>query len=484
VYGNLSGGRGREVYFRARRLKARSLGARPPVLVRLGRSEATLADFSLNGIACYLDPSAETPRVGSVSEVEIVAASRPIFAARAQVVRVEEGLRGTKLALRLLDSLLDTNAAIGATREAEFRRVLDAGVGAYSEIPVAYRSAVFDGVMVLSHWRTILTAREQDLEQFARAPLGERIEELEQLAKGRIRSDWHAVHQRANEALEAIPPSGTAREAARRLTTSLLMPLLIDSPMWRQAYVKPRGYPGDYEFMNMIYEERPAGTSAFSRVMHQIGRDERLASTVRDRKNYLIDQLIGTARRVVGTGRNSVRILSVGAGPAREIHDYLVGHEAASVEYTITLVDQDEGALEYANEQVQRAAIVSGSRVDLRCRYVSFKDLLASPALRDEVSQQDLVYAAGLYDYLPQGLGAVLTRQLFDLLAPHGRLLIGNAASSEGIRWVPEFVLDWQMIYRDREEMLQLAAEIGIRAQADVEQDASSAWHFLVVDRQ
>jgi len=88
VYGSLSGGRGREVYFRARRYKARILGATPPVVVRLGPLEAFLADFSLNGVACYLHKPAEPPSVGSVSEIEIVAASQRIFAARAQVVRV------------------------------------------------------------------------------------------------------------------------------------------------------------------------------------------------------------------------------------------------------------------------------------------------------------------------------------------------------------------------------------------------------------
>lgn len=484
MYGSLSGGRGREVYFRARRLKARSLGAHPPVLVRLGQSQATLSDFSLNGIACYLDPTDETVKVGSVSEIQIVAADEQIFAGKAQVVRVESGLRGAKVALRLLDSLLDTESAIAATHDAEFRRSLAVGVDAYSSISPPYKDAVADGVLALSHWRALLSAREQELGRFSRVSAQEEIRELERLADGPIRRDWSAVNQRANEAISTLPDDGAVRDSARRLTTTLLMPFLIDSPMWRQAYAKPRGYPGDYEFMNMIYEEGSAGASAFSRVMHQIGRDERLASTVRDRRDYLVEQIVKTVARVMDSGGSRIRILSVGAGPAREVCDYLLSRRSRPAEFTITLVDQDEAALEYANEHVRRASIESGLQVDLRCRFVSFKDLLASPALRDEVVQQDLVYAAGLYDYLPEGLGSMLTRQLFELLSPGGRLLIGNAANSPGIRWVPEFILDWQMIYRDRDQMLSLTREIPARSRVNVERDASGAWHFLVLDRE
>ena len=79
-----------------------------------------------------------------------------------------------------------------------------------------------------------------------------------------------------------------------------------------------------------------------------------------------------------------------------------------------------------------------------------------------------MVYSAGLYDYIEtfedrKDKGSIaLTRKLFDLVKPGGRMIIGNMNLDmpTGVRWVMEAICDWYLIYRDKEEILTFASEI------------------------
>lgn len=486
AYEDLSGGRGREIYFRAPRLRGRALARRGRVTVRLGGAQGTLADFSLSGVACHLSTAGESLSVGAQVPIDISVDEKSIFSATARVVRTQLVTRGTKVAVHLLDHFLDTKEAIHRTRDIEFGHELALGVDFYSAVPAEYVNAVASAAIVLSHWRAILTAREEELKVKFRSEsdLLSSLQELAELAEPKIRRDWTIARARANDATERLGHDDQTRLAAQRLTSMLLMPLLMDSPSWKHGYAKPRGYPGDFEFMNMIYVQAPEGRSVFARVMHRLGCDERLAATVRDRRDYLVSQIMRSSKALLSAER-ALRIASIGAGPAREVEDFLTtGGDARPTSIDVTLIDQDEGALEFANERLRKAALEAGVALNLRCLHIAFRDLLASPALLAEMSGQDLIYASGFYDYLPQAVGAFLTKHLFSLVGAGGRMLIGNAADAPGIRWVPEFILDWRMIYRTPEQMRELAAGLGASAASSaVESDASAAWHFLVIDR-
>src|SRR5262249_8800064 len=75
----------------------------------------------------------------------------------------------------------------------------------------------------------------------------------------------------------------------------------------------------------------------------------------------------------------------------------------------------------------------------------------------------DLIYAAGLYDYLVQPLARRLTRLLFDMLRPGGRLLIGNVVPGMQGAGYMEAYMDWWLIYRNACDMHDLAALIPSR---------------------
>ena len=72
----------------------------------------------------------------------------------------------------------------------------------------------------------------------------------------------------------------------------------------------------------------------------------------------------------------------------------------------------------------------------------------------------DLIYSAGLYDYLDTRLATRLTAKLFGLLSPGGRLTYTNFAADIASIGIMEAATDWWLIYRSAAETRALSDEI------------------------
>jgi hypothetical protein len=68
----------------------------------------------------------------------------------------------------------------------------------------------------------------------------------------------------------------------------------------------------------------------------------------------------------------------------------------------------------------------------------------------------DFIYAAGLYDYLPDRIAGRLTEMLFRRLRPNGKLWIANFLPDIADAGYMEAFMDWWLIYRSEEQMLSL----------------------------
>ena len=79
---------------------------------------------------------------------------------------------------------------------------------------------------------------------------------------------------------------------------------------------------------------------------------------------------------------------------------------------------------------------------------------------RFELNNFDLVYAAGLYDYLNQHLGAAFTEKLFNTLRSGGQLVIPNFLPGIADIGYMECCMNWRLIYRDEKDMLRLLERI------------------------
>ena len=479
-YQDLEGKWGSAIYYRAPRYRPRALFGGERERFLLGSLEARLCDISLTGAAFFAEPPNPALELGSVAPMKLWIGDTLAFAGTAKVVRREDS--STKVAVRFVDSVFDAHQFSRLREALRFRRAVSLGTRAYIAVPEAYARAVSNVALFLRHWKSLLDKREEAIRRESDTESPDALNEMEQVAGERMREEWRGVRARAIETMPERDAPQDVLNASKCYTETLVTPLLMEAPIWNRAYTKPLGYPGDYVLMNYMYDETPEGNSAYGRILHRLGREERLAATVPARKAFLV-RLIGEK---IGGARSSktgkVRVASLGSGPAREIDDFLASSIVRNhVEFT--LIDQDESALQSAQERLVRAALRHRDAIKIRCRNVSFRELFANRGLLSDLADQDLVYSAGFFDYLPEQIARELLSALLRLLRPGGHLAIGNAADDQEVIWVPEFVLDWHMIYRTEEDMRSLADLPSDGSSFGVERDSSKSWHFLMVRR-
>jgi hypothetical protein len=105
-------------------------------------------------------------------------------------------------------------------------------------------------------------------------------------------------------------------------------------------------------------------------------------------------------------------------------------------------------------------------------------------AVRDSLANLDLVYSAGLYDYLPDLVAQRLTGVLYSRLRQGGRLLLGNMVEEPDTSWVLHFVLGWPLLYRTDESMLRIAQRLSpAPASVGITRDSTERCIFLDVTK-
>ncbi len=71
----------------------------------------------------------------------------------------------------------------------------------------------------------------------------------------------------------------------------------------------------------------------------------------------------------------------------------------------------------------------------------------------------DFVYAAGLYDYLPDAVAVKLTRKCVGMLRPGGTFLFANFSPETDVDGYMETFMNWALLLRSEHEMGLIAGE-------------------------
>jgi len=176
-------------------------------------------------------------------------------------------------------------------------------------------------------------------------------------------------------------------------------------------------------------------------------------------------------------------VLSIAAGPAQELFDLLQGSEELPAPLEVVLFDQDKNALAHAWRKLRPPVETRfQGQVKLTFLHDSIKRLVRDGNLFGQSSTFDLVFSCGLFDYLQPRTAVSLTRQLAAATAPGGQLLIANMVDHRA-RWFLEHQLDWSLIYRTREEMLDIGRRAVPGAQVRILEEETGANPFLEIVR-
>jgi len=245
---------------------------------------------------------------------------------------------------------------------------------------------------------------------------------------------------------------------------------ILEDPLTARSFNRPRGYAGDAEVLDMIYFPDKVDLGQVSNIGKKLfgyTTQTQIARALRERKDLLASYIEKTVEE-----NNGSEILSVACGHCREIE--LVEPAKRELIGRFAGIDQDYLSLEQAKSMVNLPVT---EFLDM-----SIIDLIRKDNLE---GKYNLIYSAGLYDYIGSKLAKRLTKNLYNRLAPGGRLLLFNVISDYREIGYFESYLNWPLIGRDQTAMFSLVDDIPSNeiATCEVKAGKNQTFHYLVVQR-
>jgi extracellular factor (EF) 3-hydroxypalmitic acid methyl ester biosynthesis protein len=205
------------------------------------------------------------------------------------------------------------------------------------------------------------------------------------------------------------------------------------------------------------------------------------AKAHRNRITYLKSCLSQEALRMERLGQ-PLRILNLGCGPAREIQEFLA--DSLSDRARFTLLDFNDETIQHTGRVLEELKTRHGRQTEIHFQRKSVQQILkegSRPVVDATAKKYDLVYCAGLFDYLSDRTCKQVMNILYGQVAPGGLLVGTNVDDSKPFRHMLEFVLDWHLIYRNEAKAALLLPDRIAPENARTVRDSTSVNIFIEV---
>jgi extracellular factor (EF) 3-hydroxypalmitic acid methyl ester biosynthesis protein len=255
-----------------------------------------------------------------------------------------------------------------------------------------------------------------------------------------------------------------------------LHPLLLCAPFMHRIFRKPLGYAGDYEMVNMMLRDAHEGSSLFAKVLNRWFLGQVPAVAHRNRVKLLTERLVQEAARVRGQHRPT-RVYNLGCGPAREVCDFIEQSEVSN-DTQFTLLDFNEETLSSTRNAIDTACHRSKRSTGVHLAKKSVAQILKA-GMRSVPAEYDLVYCAGLFDYLPDRACRQLLEIFYGMLVPGGLVVATNVDPSNPIRNIMGYIFEWWLIERNAAQVRALVPSLVRPEDFEVRSDPTGCNVFL-----
>lgn len=233
------------------------------------------------------------------------------------------------------------------------------------------------------------------------------------------------------------------RSTTRHPALARLRTILHEDPYTERGYAKPRGYPGDAVLLDYIYGSAPLpdATTPRGRAIYDWCAAKSTAfQSVRARRDTLAGAIDEAAHE-----KSGARVLAVACGHLREAA--LSAAVTSGTLADLVALDQDPLSLEVVGHTYPGTPV--------RTVQASIGALIRGTV---DLDSFDVIYAAGLYDYLDDASARALTATLCALLNPGGRLLFANFTDCWEAGYI-EATMHWFLVYRRAEDLAALVPD-------------------------
>jgi extracellular factor (EF) 3-hydroxypalmitic acid methyl ester biosynthesis protein len=216
----------------------------------------------------------------------------------------------------------------------------------------------------------------------------------------------------------------------------------LPGTMQAEALERKYGYSGDFEIIDHIYT-RHVSADPKLRLWDLFFHAQAAPVAVRNRKAYF-KQLM--TDHLAARAGSRLEMLNVASGPCRDLREFFLEQPEAKV--SVDCVDMDARAIDYGSR-------LCAPWLD-RIRY-HHRNILKHVPTR----AYDLVWSAGLFDYLSDRLFIHLLGVLLKVVKPGGEVVIGNFSDFNPSRDFMEIFGHWNLRHRSQETLRTLASQAG-----------------------
>ena len=397
-----------------------------------------------------------------------------LYSGIGRIVRAD----GRNCAVWLLTGTIDMPALAERERQLAYRSRINRHQATRNLVPPEYREVVEELSFFVRDHKDLVAPREEALRRSGDAN-PEALEALTEDLYQRMEPTWRELRKRAAAAVLPWMAEPARVDAMAEYTSRMVTRDIIGAPLVWRAFTKPLGYAGDFGTMMHVYRDAFEGPDAVDRVFHRFVSREPLGEGVRRRRDMMREFTRTEHQRVQAERGDDSRfqVMSLGCGPALELSEYAGACESWKGSAHWLLVDQEERALSVAYDAGLTAVRKNGKEGTVRCVNLRMRDVLFGRLA--ETEPLDLIYAAGLFDYLSTDRARQLLRVLVDSLRPGGLLTVGNARADDVQFWVPHFLLDWRLLYRTEADMYDLGAHLHDEVDPALTLEPAGAYWFL-----
>ncbi len=158
----------------------------------------------------------------------------------------------------------------------------------------------------------------------------------------------HNLVGRGNKILDRIGDRRIAN-AIKKKFRKIVSVLPYKSPLMDQGLNKPYGYPGDFDVIEKIYNNKPL-SDGVGKCFDLIFLENPYSRAVRSRKDKMKELL---KKFIENFNSQKINIMNLGCGPCREIRELFIDDNfTTDKNIFFSLVDQDKAALGFTEKTV------------------------------------------------------------------------------------------------------------------------------------
>ncbi len=216
----------------------------------------------------------------------------------------------------------------------------------------------------------------------------------------------------------------------------------LENTLQGMALLKKYGYAGDFIMIDKIYTGNTSGNQFFHS-WDQYFNNHAAPKAVRNRKRYFKQLVLQKLQ-----AGNSVKLLNVASGPARDLLELYTEKPPAKKLETLC-IEMDSHAVAYGEN------LTAPYAADIR--FIN-KNIFKF----DTEEKFDLVWSAGLFDYFDNKTFVYVLNKFKNWVTGQGEIVIGNFNESHNpSREYMELFGNWYLQHRSANQLKALAIEAG-----------------------